>query len=120
MAARGGHARDTMIRMNAAVRACALAAGLLLTAAAPAAARDAVVNSFDGTPIHVTLHPAAGLQAGERAPTILQTHGWGGTRDRDPESATRAPGTSAWAHSAGRASTCSRGTRAASASPAVP
>jgi len=77
-----------MIRMNAAARAAGLAVALLLGAAAPAAARDVVVPSFDGTPIHVTLHAAAGLKAGERAPTILQTHGWGGTRERDPDAAT--------------------------------
>jgi ABC-2 type transport system ATP-binding protein len=77
-----------MFRMNAVVRTGAIAVALLLYAAGPAAARDAVVTSFDGTPIHVTLHPAAGLDAGERAPTILQTHGWGGSRDRDPESPT--------------------------------
>src|ERR687895_963383 len=72
--------------MNAAVRAGAIAVALLLYAAGPAVARDAVVTSFDGTPIHVSLHPAQGLDPGERAPTILQTHGWGGSRDRNPDS----------------------------------
>ena len=60
----------------------------MLAAAAPAAARDAVVRSFDGTEIHVTLHRAAGLKAGERAPTILQTHGWAGSREKNAEAAT--------------------------------
>jgi ABC-2 type transport system ATP-binding protein len=67
-------------------RSLVLAAALVLASAAPAAARDAVVPSFDGTQIHVSFHPAAGLKAGQRAPTILQTHGWGGTRDTNPDS----------------------------------
>jgi ABC-2 type transport system ATP-binding protein len=66
--------------------ALVLAVALLLAAAAPAAARDAVVTSFDGTQIHVSFFPAAGLKAGHRAPTILQTHGWGGTRNTNPDS----------------------------------
>jgi ABC-2 type transport system ATP-binding protein len=76
--------------MNAAVRAMAVlaaAAAPLLAGAAPAAARDAIVPSFDGTPLIVTLHAAEGLAAGERAPTILQTHGWAGSRERDPNAA---------------------------------
>ena len=55
----------------------------LLTAAAPAVARDAVVISADGTRIVTSFHPAAGLAAGTKAPTILMTHGWGGNRDAD-------------------------------------
>jgi ABC-2 type transport system ATP-binding protein len=77
--------------MNVAVRriiaALASAGVATLAAAAPAGARDAIVPSFDGTPIIVTLHPAAGLQPGQRAPTILQTHGWAGSRQTDPEAA---------------------------------
>jgi ABC-2 type transport system ATP-binding protein len=65
------------------VRALALAIGLTLTFAAPAAAREAVVTSFDGVQIHVSFHPA---KPGHRAPTILQTHGWGGRRDQSPNS----------------------------------
>jgi ABC-2 type transport system ATP-binding protein len=57
--------------------------------AAPAAAdlpsRDAIVPSFDGAPLIVTLHPAAGLQPGQTAPTILQTHGWAGSRQKSPD-----------------------------------
>jgi ABC-2 type transport system ATP-binding protein len=74
--------------MNAAVRllaASVAASAAALAAAAPAAARDAIVPSFDGTPIVVTLHPAAGLGAGGRAPTILQTHGWGGSRETNAD-----------------------------------
>jgi ABC-2 type transport system ATP-binding protein len=74
-----------MFRVIAA-RALILAAALALASAAPAAARDAVVTSFDGTEIHVSFFPAAGLQPGQRAPTILQTHGWGGSRDTNPDS----------------------------------
>jgi ABC-2 type transport system ATP-binding protein len=74
--------------MNAPVRRIiTLAAAVLaaLFAAAPAMARDAIVPSFDGAPLIVTLHPAQGLQPGERAPTILQTHGWGGSRQTNPD-----------------------------------
>jgi ABC-2 type transport system ATP-binding protein len=69
-----------------AARSLTLAVALVCATAAPAVARDAVVRSFDGTEIHVSFHPAAGLQAGQRAPTILQTHGWGGSRDTNPDS----------------------------------
>jgi ABC-2 type transport system ATP-binding protein len=65
-------------------RAAGLAIALTLTLAAPAAAREAVVTSFDGVQLHVSFHPAT---AGRRAPTILQTHGWGQRRDRSPDSA---------------------------------
>jgi ABC-2 type transport system ATP-binding protein len=68
-------------------RALALSIMLLLAAAAPAAARDVVVRSFDGTRLAATFHPAAGLKPGKRAPTILQTHGWAGKRERSPEAA---------------------------------
>src|SRR3954447_12377996 len=78
--------------MNGIVRAilaCAAAGAAALAAAGPAAAasRDAIVPSFDGTPIVLTLHPAEGLKPGQRAPTILQTHGWGGSRQTDPNAA---------------------------------
>jgi ABC-2 type transport system ATP-binding protein len=58
-----------------------LTALLALVFAAPAQARDATVTSFDGTPIVTSFFPADGLAAGKRAPTILMTHGWGGSRD---------------------------------------
>ena len=74
-----------MARVNPA-RSLTLAVALLLGFAAPAAARDAAVTSFDGTQLQVSLHPAAGLKPGQRAPTILQTHGWGGSRDTNPDS----------------------------------
>ena len=68
-------------------RTVLLATLLLLACAAPAAARDTVVRSFDGTKLHVSFHPA---KAGKRAPTILMTHGWGGTRERSPDGASSA------------------------------
>jgi ABC-2 type transport system ATP-binding protein len=73
--------------MTATARALVLTAALVLAGAAPAAARDAVVRSFDGTAIHVTLHRAAGLKAGESAATILQTHGWAGSREKNADAA---------------------------------
>jgi ABC-2 type transport system ATP-binding protein len=71
--------------MNGIVRATIAAVAVTLVAAAPASARDAIVPSFDGAPLIVTLHPAEGLQPGEKAPTILQTHGWGGSRETNPD-----------------------------------
>jgi ABC-2 type transport system ATP-binding protein len=56
---------------------------------APAAtARDVIVTSFDGTPISASFFPAEGLAPGQRTPTILETHGWGLTRDKDENSST--------------------------------
>jgi ABC-2 type transport system ATP-binding protein len=69
------------------VKALALAIVLTFALAAPAGAREAVVTSFDGVQLHVSFHPA---KAGKRAPTILQTHGWGGRRDQNPDSASAA------------------------------
>jgi ABC-2 type transport system ATP-binding protein len=66
-------------------RPLVLASLLVLASTAPAAARDAVVRSFDGTELHVSFHAA---KPGKRAPTILMTHGWGGRRERSPDSAT--------------------------------
>jgi ABC-2 type transport system ATP-binding protein len=71
------------------MKALVLAVGLLLALAAPAAARDAVVRSFDGTQLHVSFFPA---KAGKRAPTILMTHGWAGRRDRTPNAALHGAG----------------------------
>ena len=68
-------------------RTLVLATLLLLALAAPAAARDTVVRSFDGTELHVSFHPA---REGKRAPTILMTHGWGGKRERSPDGASNA------------------------------
>jgi ABC-2 type transport system ATP-binding protein len=67
-------------------RATLLAAALLLLAPAAAQARDATVTSFDGTKIALSFFPAEGLQPGQRAPTILEGHGWGQSRDTNPNS----------------------------------
>ena len=53
---------------------------------APAAqARDAVVESFDGTPIVTHFFPAPGLADGQRAPTLMIGHGWGGSGATSPQ-----------------------------------
>ncbi len=63
-----------------------LAAALLMLLALPAAAqaRDATITSFDGTQIVLSFFPSA---AGGKAPTVLEGHGWSGSRDTDPNSA---------------------------------
>jgi pimeloyl-ACP methyl ester carboxylesterase len=62
----------------------ALAAALCASGIwSPAAgARQAIVDSFDGTPIVAHFCPAAGLSDGERAPTIMIGPGWGSPGDR--------------------------------------
>jgi ABC-2 type transport system ATP-binding protein len=60
-----------------------LALALALVIAPAAQARDATVTSFDGTQIQLSFFPADG---GGRAPTVLEGHGWGGSRDTDPDS----------------------------------
>lgn len=47
-------------------------------------ARDAVVRSFDGTPIVTHFFPAEGLAPGKRAPTVLAGHGYGMSGQTDP------------------------------------
>ncbi len=59
----------------------ALAALALLAPAA--SARDQIVTSFDGTPLATSFFPAAGLKPGQKAPTVLMTHGWGQRRSTD-------------------------------------
>ncbi len=49
---------------------------VLLCGAAVAEARDAVVTSFDGTPIVTHFYPAAALPAGAQAPTVLVGSGF--------------------------------------------
>jgi len=62
----------------------ALVPFLLLVFAPAAQARDATVTSFDGTQIQLSFMPADG--AGKH-PTVLEGHGWGGSRDTNPNSA---------------------------------
>ena len=57
-----------------------------LCCSAAAEARDAVVTSFDGTPIATHFFPAVGLDAGERAPTVLVGTGWATVGHADPDS----------------------------------
>ncbi|MGI8846613.1 MAG: hypothetical protein ACR2HC_10685, partial [Thermoleophilaceae bacterium] len=49
-------------------------------------ARDATVVSFDGTKINTHFFPAAGLGAGNQAPTVFVGHGYGMTGDTDENS----------------------------------
>src|SRR3954463_436201 len=63
----------------------ALAALAALLVAAPSAqARDATITSFDGTTIVLSFHPSP---SGAKVPTILEGHGWGGSRQTDPNAA---------------------------------
>src|SRR5215218_4383608 len=61
--------------------AFAFALAALLVAAPPADARDATITSFDGTQIVLSFFPSP---SGAKAPTILEGHGWGGSRQTDP------------------------------------
>ncbi len=69
--------------MHAAI-ALALSALMIGLFAPSALARDAVVMSFDGTPIHLHFFPAAGLKPGQRAPTVMEGPGWGGKGATSP------------------------------------
>jgi ABC-2 type transport system ATP-binding protein len=72
-----------MKRMGAAL----LTSLALIAFGSPAAqARDAVVQSFDGTPILTHFFPAPGLEEGQRAPTLMIGHGWGGSGATSPQS----------------------------------
>jgi ABC-2 type transport system ATP-binding protein len=62
---------------------------LLLVAAPAASARDAIVTSFDGTPIVTHFYPGKGASAGSKQPTIVLGHGWGGSGE--PENGAPAP-----------------------------
>jgi ABC-2 type transport system ATP-binding protein len=53
---------------------------------ATAAARDVTVTSFDGTPIAAHFFPAAGLGAGQQAPTVMVGPGWSMSGETDPNS----------------------------------
>ena len=64
-----------------------LALTALALLAPAASARDQIVTSFDGTPLVTSFFPAAGLKAGQRAPTVLMTHGWGQRRSTEENGA---------------------------------
>lgn len=74
--------RGSIVRSTVAVVAM-----LALGTPAAAHARDQAVRSFDGTTLSTSFFPAAGLEPGEKAPTVLQTHGWGLTRTTNPDAA---------------------------------
>ena len=57
----------------------------VLCCPAVAEARDAVVTSFDGTPIAAHFYPAVGLGVGERVPTVLVAPGWATVGDTSPD-----------------------------------
>lgn len=61
----------------------------LLALPGTAAARDAIVTSFDGTPIVTHFYPGKGASAQSKQPTILLGHGWGGSGE--PENGAPAP-----------------------------
>ncbi|MDA0183582.1 hypothetical protein OJ997_24950 [Solirubrobacter phytolaccae] len=62
----------------------AFAGAAVLFAPSAAQARDATVTSFDGTQIVLSFHPSP---SGGKAPTILQGHGWAGSRQTNPDAA---------------------------------
>lgn len=72
-------------------RTLPLVVALLAALPASAQARDAVVRSFDGTPIVTNFFPADGLKEGERAPTVLVGHGWGVPAETNPEGGSLGP-----------------------------
>ena len=57
----------------------------LLCCPAVASGRDAVITSFDGTPIAAHFYPAVGLDVGERVPTVLVGPGWATVGDTSPD-----------------------------------
>ncbi|MGH2697947.1 MAG: S15 peptidase family protein [Actinomycetota bacterium] len=74
------------------VLTCTLIVSLLVAAGStPAQTADDVriedpiiVESRDGTPIVATLMLPGGASRASPAPVVLQTHGWGGTRAKEP------------------------------------
>jgi ABC-2 type transport system ATP-binding protein len=76
--------RSGRTRCGAALAAVACSLAL---SAAPAQARDATVQSFDGTSISLHFFPAAGLAAGERAATVLVGPGFSSPGETDENSA---------------------------------
>ncbi len=57
----------------------------VLCYATAAAARDAVVTSFDDTPIVTHFYPAVGVVAGAPVPTVLVGQGWATRGDTQPD-----------------------------------
>jgi ABC-2 type transport system ATP-binding protein len=63
----------------------------LVLSAAPAQARDAIVTSFDGTPIAAHFFPGDGVTADKPAPTIMIGPGWSQPGESDPGGGSIAP-----------------------------
>src|SRR3954466_12284882 len=100
------------------LRAFAFALAAFFALPAAAQARDATITSFDGTQIVLSFFPSPN---GGKAPTILEGHGWGGSRETNQDAAadrgtghrggrgvrrpTRGPATSASARCGARDST---------------
>src|SRR5262245_16087725 len=57
----------------------------LALGAAPAQARDAIVTSFDGTPIAAHFFPGTGVSADKPAPTIMIGPGWSQPGETNPD-----------------------------------
>lgn len=70
----------------------AILAVLAFTLAPSAHARDAIVESFDGTPIVTHYFPAQGETAGGKNPTILVGPGWSMSGDTQSEGASGVAG----------------------------
>src|SRR4051795_7436075 len=66
------------------LRAFAVALAAFLALPAAAQARDATITSFDGTQIVLSFFPSA---QGGKARTVLEGHGWGGSRETDQDAA---------------------------------
>src|SRR4051812_10165774 len=66
------------------LRSLGLALASLLLVPAAASARDATITSFDGTQIVLSFFPSP---QGGKAPTILEGHGWGGSRETNADAA---------------------------------
>src|SRR3954451_19325498 len=64
--------------------AFAFALAAFFIAAPSAHARDATITSFDGTQIVLSFFPSP---SGAKAPTILEGHGWGGSRQTNQDAA---------------------------------
>lgn len=73
-------------RVGGWIAACGLAVVFSALLPSLACARDGYVTSFDGTHIAYSFFPAANLQAGQRAPTVLIGPGWSSGRDQNPDS----------------------------------
>lgn len=83
------HSRYVSVTLDsvAGARRCCWAAALPVVfccLSATAHARDAVVRSFDGTPIVVHFYEAAGQSAGQRAPSVLVGPGFPDRGNTDP------------------------------------